>query len=142
MFKGKLPDVKQQGFGYNSIKIKADIQNGKLYLKEAFIDGTAMEVAGHGSIDLTNQKVDAAVLVAPLKTVDFIVKKIPLVSNILNGTLIAIPFKIKGPINNPNVTPLAPSEVGKGLLGIIKRTLHLPVDIIQPILPDGKKSPG
>lgn len=142
MFKGKLPDIKQKGFGYNSFKIKADIQNGKLYLNEAVIDSTAMEIAGHGSIDLTNKKVDAVVLVAPLKPVDFVIKKIPLVSTILGGNFITIPFKIKGPLNNLNVTPLAPSEVGKGLLGIIKRTLHLPVDLIQLILPDDKKNPG
>ncbi|MEE8432094.1 MAG: AsmA-like C-terminal domain-containing protein [Candidatus Desulfatibia sp.] len=142
MFKGKLPDIKQEGFGYNSVKIKADIQNGKLYLNEAVIDSTAMEIAGHGSIDLTNKEVDAVVLVAPLKPVDFVVKKIPLVSTILGGNFITIPFKIKGPLDNLNVTPLAPSEVGKGLLGIIKRTLHLPVDLIQLILPDDKKNPG
>ena len=141
MFKGKLPDIKQEGFGYNSFKFKADIQNGKLYLKEAVIDGTAMEIASHGSIDLTNKKVDAVVLVAPLKTVDFVVKKIPLVRNILKGTLIAIPFKIQGTLDNRKVT-LAPSELGKGLLGIMKRTLHLPIDIIQPIIPGEKKNPG
>ncbi len=141
MFKGKLPDIKQQGFGYNSIKIKADIRNGKVYFNEAVIDGSAMEIASHGSIDLTNKKIDAVALAAPLKTVDFVVKNIPLVSKILKGTLIAIPFKIKGPLDNPNVT-LAPSEVGKGLLGIMERTLHLPVDIIQPLLPDSKKNPG
>lgn len=142
MFKGKLPDIKQEGFGYNSFKIKADIQNGKLILNEVVIDGTAMEIVGHGSIDLTNKHVDAVALVAPLKTVDFFVKKIPLVRNILGGTFISIPFKIKGPLDNLNVTPLAPSEVGKGLLRIMKRTLHLPVDIIQPILPADKKNPG
>lgn len=100
-----------------------------------------MGIAGYGSIDLTNKKVDAVVLVAPLKTVDFVVKKIPLVRNILKGTLIAIPFKIQGTLDNRKVT-LAPSELGKGLLGIMKRTLHLPIDIIQPIIPGEKKNPG
>lgn len=139
MFQGKLQDINQEGFGFNSIRVDADIQNGKLILNDVLIDGTSMEIAGHGSIDLTTDKVDAVVLVAPLKTVDFVVKKIPLVSHILKGTFITIPFKIKGPRDNLDVIPLAPSEVGKGLLGIMKRTIHLPVDLIQPILPGEKK---
>jgi hypothetical protein len=141
MFKGKLADIDQEGFGFNSIRVDTDIQNGKLILNDVLIDGTSMEIAGHGSIDLTTNKVDAVVLVAPLKTVDFVVKKIPLVSHILKGTFITIPFTIKGPRDNLDVIPLAPSEVGKGLLGIMKRTIHLPLDIIQPILPKEKKNP-
>lgn len=141
MFKGKLPDIKQEGFGYHSFKIKADIQNGKLTLNEVVIDGTSMEIAANGSVDLTKKQIDAVALVAPLKTVDFFVKKIPLVRNILGDTFISIPFKIQGTLDDPKVT-LAPSEVGKGLLGIMERTLHLPIDIIQPIIPGEKKNPN
>ena len=141
MFKGKLPDINQEGFGFNSIRADSDIQNGKLTLHELVIDGTDMGIAGYGSIDLTNKKVDAVALVAPLKTVDYFVKKIPLVRNILGNTFISIPFKIKGPMEKLEVTPLSPSAVGEGLVRIMKRTLHLPVDIIQPILPSDKKSP-
>ena len=142
MFQGKLPDINQEGFGFNSMRADTDIQNGKLTLNEVVIDGTSMEIAGHGSIDLTNKKMDVVALVAPLKTVDYFVKKIPLVRNILGDTFISIPFKIKGPMENLEVTPLPPGAVGEGLVGIMKRTLHLPVDIIQPILPADKKNPG
>lgn len=140
MFQGKLPDINQEGFGFNSIRADSDIQNGKLTLHELVIDGTDMGIAGYGSIDLTNKKVDAVALVAPLKSVDYVVKKIPLVRNILGDTFISIPFKIKGPMGNPKVTPLSPSAVGDGLVGIMKRTLQLPVDIIQPIIPAKKKN--
>ena len=37
-------------------------------------------------------------------------------------------------LNNPRVTPISPTAVGSGLLGIMKRTLHLPVKMIEPIL--------
>ncbi|RLB28846.1 MAG: hypothetical protein DRG66_02980 [Deltaproteobacteria bacterium] len=140
LFKGKLPDLKAEGFHYNSIKAKANIESGKFILNEMIIDGTSMEIVGHGNVDLIDQKVDVLVLVAPLKTVDIIVKKIPLVKDILGGSLISVPFRIKGNMENPKVTPLSLKAVGSGLLGIMKRTLQLPVKVIQPVLPKEKKN--
>jgi hypothetical protein len=71
--------------------------------------------------------------------VDRIVKKIPLISSVLGGKLISIPFRAKGKLENPTVIPLSPTAVGSGVLGVLERTLKLPIKIIQPILPDEKK---
>ncbi|MES0363113.1 MAG: AsmA-like C-terminal domain-containing protein, partial [Desulfobacteria bacterium] len=91
-----------------------------------------------GDIDLVNKKLDLRVLVAPLKTVDSVVKKIPLVNHVLGGTLVSIPIKVEGDWGNPTVTPLSPSAVGSGLMGIMKRILELPFKIIEPLVPMGK----
>nr|MBC8361147.1 AsmA-like C-terminal domain-containing protein [Candidatus Desulfatibia profunda] len=139
VFRGKLPDITKKGFGYNSIQAKADIQHGKLTLNEMIIDGISMNIVGQGSVDLTNKQVDCVALVAPFKAVDFFIKKIPVVKDILGGSLISIPVGIKGPLENPSVTPLSPSAVGSGLLGIMKRTLRLPVQVVQPIFTEGQK---
>jgi hypothetical protein len=84
---------------------------------------------------VANKQMDVTALVAPLKTIDFFIKRTPIVKDILGGSLISIPIGIKGRMENPNVTPLPPSKVGEGLLGVVKRTLQLPVKIIQPIAP-------
>ena len=133
IFKGKLPDIAAKGFGYNSFQAKANIQNDKLTLNKMIIDGTSMEIVSQGSIDLINKQIDVLALVAPFKTVDLLVKKIPVVKDIIGGSLISVPFRITGNLENPKVTPLSPSAVGSGLLGIMKRTLQLPVQIIQPV---------
>ena len=73
------------------------------------------------------------VLVAPFKTVDRIVKHIPLVGNVLGGNLISIPFRAIGDLSDPDVIPLSPTAVGSGLLGILERTLKLPITIIHVI---------
>ncbi len=135
IFKGKLSNPETDGFAYNSIRAKADIQNGKLVLNEMIIDGTSMNIVCQGYIDVVNKQMDVTALVAPLKTIDFFIKRTPLIKDILGGSLISIPVGIKGHLENPRVTPLPPSKVGSGLLGIIKRTLQLPVKIIQPIPP-------
>jgi len=147
MFKGKMPDLSAEGFGYHSIHIKADVQKSILNLNEMVIDGMSMGIVCHGYVDYFNKKMDVTVLVAPLKTVDFIVRYLPGVNYILGGSLISIPFRIKGDLNNPRVTPISPTAVGSGLLGIMKRTLRLPVKMIEPVLlyqapvpPDKEKS--
>jgi len=138
IFKGKLSNPETEGFAFNSIHAKTDIQNGKLVLNELIIDGTSMNIVCQGDIDVVNNQMDVTALVAPLKTIDFFIKRTPLIKDILGGSLISIPVGIKGRLENPNVTPLPPSKVGSGLLGIIKRTLQLPVKIIQPI-PQGEE---
>lgn len=135
IFKGKLSNPETEGFAFNSIHAKTAIQNGKLVLNELIIDGTSMNIVCQGDIDVVNNQMDVTALVAPLKTIDFFIKRTPLIKDILGGSLISIPVAIKGRLENPNVTPLPPSKVGSGLLGIIKRTLQLPVKIIQPIPP-------
>jgi AsmA-like C-terminal region len=135
IFKEKLPDIENKGFAYNSIRAKADIQRGKINLSEMIVDGDSMNIVCQGYIDLANNQMDVTALIAPLKTIDFFIKKIPIVRYILGGSLISIPVGIKGSLDNPDVTPIPPSAVGSGLLGIVKRTLQLPVKIIQPFSP-------
>ncbi|MCJ7538733.1 MAG: AsmA-like C-terminal domain-containing protein [Desulfobacterales bacterium] len=135
IFKGKLSNPETDGFAYNSIRAKADIKNGKLVLNELIIDGSSMNIVCQGYIDVVNKRMDVTALVAPLKTIDFFIKKTPLIRDILGDSLISIPVGIKGHLENPRVTTLPPSKVGSGLLDIVKRTLQLPVKIIQPIPP-------
>jgi hypothetical protein len=139
IYRGEVPDLAGQGFGYNSMSANAVFENGKLIIKEGSIDSPSMGIACAGDINLVKKKVDLTVLVAPFKTVDRIVKHIPLVGNILGGTLVSLPFRAKGKLDDPDVIPLSPTAVGSGLLGILERTLKLPITIIQPVLPKPKE---
>ncbi len=139
LLRGKVPDLNTAGLNYNSITIKGDLRNGKFVLSEAIIDGTTMQLVGQGEIDIPNNKIDLIVLVAPFKTVDYLVSKIPLVSYVLKGTLISIPLKVTGKIDDPGITILPVTAVGKGVWGIMSRTLSLPVKIIEPVFPKDKQ---
>lgn len=137
IFRGKLPDIAQEGFAYHSISLKGKIENSKLLIKEAIIDGSSMEIVFEGSIDLVGKKVNLNMLIAPLKTVDFILRKIPLVRDITGRSLISMPVRVTGDLGNPEVTYHPLSSVGSGLLGIMERTIELPVKIIQPLVSNG-----
>ncbi len=138
IYRGEVPDLIGEGFAYNKMTISADLEGGKLIMQECAIDGVSMGIACEGNIDLSEKKMDLTVLVAPLKTVDRIVKFLPLIGHILGGTLISIPFSAKGDLADPYVIPLHPAAVGSGVLGILERTLKLPITIIQPVFSSGK----
>ena len=138
IYRGEVPDLTGEGFAYRTMTARAEIKGGKLLMQECSIDGVSMGIACEGNIDFTEKKMDLTVLVAPFKTVDRIVDIIPLVGHVLGGKLISIPFKAKGDLKDPTVIPLSPTAVGSGVLGILERTLKLPITIVQPILPKGK----
>jgi hypothetical protein len=138
IYRGEVPDLRGKGFAYNSMTANGVFEDGKLIIKDTSIDSPSMGIAIEGDIDLIKKKVDLIVLVAPFKTVDRIVKHIPLVNTILGGKLISIPFRAIGDLGDPDVIPLSPTAVGSGLLGILQRTLKLPITIIQPVLPGSK----
>ena len=139
LLRGNIPDFTTEGFKYNSIIIKGDIHQGVFVIQEAVIDGTTMQLVGQGEFNLSNNIINLTVLVAPFKTVDYLVSKIPLVGYILRDNLISIPLKITGNIADPSIKGLSATAVGEGVLGIMKRTLSLPVKIIEPVIPRDKK---
>lgn len=135
LLRGKLPDFTTEGFKYNSINIKGDINKGIFVIQEAVVDGTTMQLVGQGEVDLVTDQIKLTVLVAPFKTIDFLVSKIPGVRHILGGTLISIPLRVTGDLNDPTIVIFSPTAIGSGLIGMMKRTLSLPVKIIEPIMP-------
>lgn len=136
IFRGRPPDLVREGFAYKSITGTADIQGSRLILKEFVIDGSSMQIAAEGDIDMFDRKVDLKVLVAPLKTVDFVIKNIPVIKEIFGGTLVSIPVRVRGDYADPDISYLSPADIGSGLLGILENALKVPGRIIEPLVPD------
>lgn len=139
IFRGTLPDLTREGFKYRSIEVAGTISGEKIIITKAVIDGDAMDMLFKGELNIKAGTMDITLLVAPLKTVDFIVKKTPIVNDILDGSLVTIAIDIKGDFSNPELTPLPPSAIGGGLLKIMENTLKLPIKIIQPVIEQKKE---
>jgi hypothetical protein len=133
IFKGKIPDVTQNGFAYNKIFLEADVKDSKIYLTKAIIDGKDMTLIFSGWIDPANDSLDLTCLVAPFKTIDLIIEKIPVVNTLLNGRLLSVPAKATGKLSDPVVVPLHPSAVGKGLITMMSDILKTPVKLWDKI---------
>lgn len=133
IYRGRFPDLVDKGFAYDSIKAKGTFKDGKLILSESIIDGPSMKMVWHGDLDLVKKELDLTGLIAPLRTVDRIIGKIPLVSDILGGKLISFPVRVSGDMNDPEVVPLSPSAVGSELLEYFKHTFKLPLKLMEPL---------
>jgi hypothetical protein len=131
VFAGGASDLTEKGYGYTVARATADIGGGKLVFNEILLDGNSLKITGQGSIDLRDQEVDVTLLAAPLKTVDRLVNKIPIISYITGGSLVSIPLRLDGRLNDIQVTTMPPAAVGKGLLNLMQRTLKAPFKLME-----------
>jgi len=139
IFSGKLPDLASEGFAYNSITGEGNLKNGKVNLAKVLMDGSTLNLAGHGDIDLLEDKLDLKVFAAPFKTIDRIIRILPIIGYVLDDTLISIALKVTGKLQDPKVEYLPVDEIGSGLMGIMKRTLEVPINVVEPIIPMEKE---
>ncbi len=135
IYRGSLPDFESRGFDYRRSTAELELAGGKLSVREWTIDGPTLWMGGRGEIDLLRRNLDFTVMVSPFKTIDRIVNRIPGLGWILGGRLVAVPMKATGDLKDPKIVPLSPEAVGTSLLEMLKRTILLPVRIIQPFIP-------
>jgi len=131
VFTGGQSDLTEKGFGYTKAYAKAEIKEGKVQFSEILLDGNSLKITGQDAIALDTREADIKLLAAPLKTIDRVVNKIPIVNYIAGGSLISIPLRITGPLADIKVFPMSPSAVGEGLLNIMGRTLKAPFKLVQ-----------
>lgn len=132
LIRGKLPDLANEGCPYDSIRGKATIRDGKIQVEDTVMDADCAKMALSGTIDLVENKVNLTALVSPLKTVDKIIDKVPVLRSLLDGTLVTVPVGVRGDLSDPSIVPLSPSAIGSELLGFMKRTFQLPLKLVHP----------
>jgi hypothetical protein len=130
-----LTDTTKEGLPYDTITASADLKGETIELREATLDGPSVKWVAQGSVNLATRTLDLTLLAAPLRRVDSVIGRVPLIGSVLGGSLVTIPVKVSGALDNPQITPLPPSAVGEGLLRVMKRTLKLPITVLQPLLP-------
>lgn len=131
IYRGQLPDLANQGCAYDSITVKAGVEEGKLNLEEAVVDGRCMKMVWSGTLDFVSQKLDMVVLLAPLRTFERLIGYVPLIGSIFEG-VISIPVKVSGDLSDPSIVPMSPSALGSKLVGIMKQVLRAPLKIMSP----------
>ena len=136
---GQMPDLDKSELAYELLKVEASVGKGSLIVEEAIIDSTVLGVVAQGSLNLVENQLDLNVMVAPLRQVNKIVRYIPLVGDVVSGSLISVPVKVTGTPVDPQVTYLSPSAAASNLSNMMKRTLNLPVRILSPLFPKKKQ---
>ena len=93
-----------------------------------------------GTVDIPTEKINATVLVAPMKTFNKIIGRMPILGRIFGGSVLAVPVGVSGTIDDPVVLPLAPTAVAGRVVDILTNTLKLPADLLNTTSPEAKES--
>jgi len=131
------PRELDKGFLYRSMTAKGRFEGGEFVVDEGFFDSDAARIAVNGKVDLLGDHTHLNVLVGLLSSVDRVTGAIPILGEVLGGTLIALPVSVSGDIRDPLVVPLGPRAVSDRLLGVFERTLKLPGKLVP-----SEKEPG
>jgi hypothetical protein len=142
VFFGRLPDLNWNALAYHTLSADGYLEDGRLVLTAATLDSSALSLVARGVVDLRTADADLIVLAAPLSFVDSAMDRIPILRRIWPRHLVSVPVRVTGDIANPRIIPLAPSAVTAEVMGLLRRSVQLPIDIVQPLLPrqEGKGS--
>lgn len=129
----KLPDIHREGMPFNRLSAAVDLNQGVLRTEDLLVDSHAMNMSVVGNMDLVVNRLDLVLAIRPLQTVDKIVTRIPLAGWILTGdekTLVTAHFLVRGPSEDPEVTPVPIASLSEAMVGILRRALNLPGRLI------------
>jgi len=130
IFVGKVPTIGAEGLPYGLFSIKGRIKGSIIEISEFEMRGPTLGLAGEGSIDLARNRVELTVLVSPLRTVDYLISRIPIVKYFFKGIL-AIPVGVYGNPSNPIIVPLDPSAIGAQIYSIMNRIIRAPFKLFE-----------
>lgn len=102
-----------------------------------------------GSFDLIERQMDTVVGVAPLAGLDRFLTKIPLVGKIITGgdekSLLKTYYAVSGSFDDPDVTAIPFTSLGKKVMGVFQGILQTPQSILGPLtdnLPEQTPAPA
>ncbi|SMC93894.1 AsmA-like C-terminal region [Desulfocicer vacuolatum DSM 3385] len=133
LLKAKLPDLSQQGFAYDTMIFKGKVKESRIFIKKGVINGVDMTLLITGWIDPLKKTMDLLCFVSPLKSVDTLIQKLPIINTMFQGDLISIPITAKGSIHDPDVIALSPVEVTKGIFNTLKDILTTPLTLMKEL---------
>jgi hypothetical protein len=126
-----------EGFPYTLLDLNGHIEKNLLIFDKAVIEGEGLDLIIQGSINLKNAESDLTVFIVPLKTVDTIIRNIPLIGKTVirfvggrKGHIITIPVSVTGNIKDPEVNLMPTKAVGKATIDFILDTITFPLDIL------------
>jgi len=125
----KLPDLGKEGIRFRSISGDFGVERGVFSTQNLIVDSDDLRMTGSGNIDVANDEIEFVLAVRPFAGIDTAINYIPLlgrgIAAIKNSFLVAS-FNIKGPIEDPTITPAPLSTMSEWVFGV----LGIPKNII------------
>ena len=122
-FTFQLPDLSKDGIRFRAITGDFSVKQGVYFTDNLIVDSDDLRMTGAGKIDVTKDQVDLLVAVRPFAGVDTAINYIPLlgrgIAAVKNSFLVAS-FNIKGPIDDPAITPAPLGTLSEWVLGVLR----------------------
>jgi len=134
-FKVAFPDLDKETFPYRLVSVKGRVDGEVVVGDEIVVHAPFLNLSGQGKIDLARKRIEGKGLVAVLKPVDDVISLIPVVGSIFGGSLLAIPVRVAGPLDRPEVNYLSPADIGTEVLSMPIRILGLPLEALRLFTP-------
>jgi hypothetical protein len=116
---------------YHAFTSQGRVEGTSLLIDEALLDADRVCVAITGITDYKARTVRANVIVAPIKFLNVIIRRIPVLNRVFSNKLFAIPVQVSGPLDQLRIVPLAPGAVATRLTSIIGNFLRLPLELVS-----------
>jgi hypothetical protein len=126
--------LKAGGLEYEQIVLAGKLQGSRLQLDHMMLESPALGLTASGEIELRKQTLALLGLVAPLDTINRVVKRVPLVGRVLGASLVVIPVSVSGEWRDPEVKVLPAAAIGASLLNLMAATFKAPIELLDPLV--------
>jgi len=131
MFRGRIPDLRTAGFHYDSLIVKGIMENGVLAIGPAKLEAPIMQIAANGTVDLSREKINLQVLVAPMQTVNKIQNMLPIIRTILPSSIVALPAEVSGDFSDIRIRAVSMSTITTRVFNVMVDALSTPVRVLE-----------
>jgi hypothetical protein len=138
-FSVAFPDLHRESFPFRSVRYGGMVEGMTLVNTEQAIQSSRFVIAANGTVDLEHKYIDARGLVSVRMPGGSVFRRMPIAGSIFGGSILGIPVRVRGFLERPEVTYLAPADVGTKLLRVPARILSLPVDTIRVFTPSPRE---
>ena len=138
---GKV-DFSNRGMPFDCVRSDATIQNGVAKIGRYVVDSPIMKITAAGDYDITRNNTNMVMAVSPLGSYEEFLKELPIFGKLFIGDrrdLVTAFYEVKGPLEDPKVTPLPLKSVTSGVgafahmtLDIMKNVFLLPKELLRP----------
>lgn len=129
LFSGDRKDLTEEGLFYRRLQSEAVLQGKDADIRQFALRSPAMDIAGHGKMDVAKGHADMIFVARPFQNLDALLAKVPIVRDLFGGSahsLVRRIYHMYGPVADATVEEISPEEAGLASPGIVEHLLGLP----------------
>lgn len=123
---------------YDAMTLSAALEERGLVIERATLDSRAIAMVMRGTVALPGEQLDLSGVVSPVGTLNRIVNAIPIIGCLFSTPIAAVPFGVRGTIDDPLVIPLQPTALLESVATDLGNLLSAPVRMIAPVIDRGR----